>query len=813
MTELGLLTPANPVTAWPDPVAAVTAVAAGTSAGGACPPGRPYAGDLPAELQDRGLVRAREWARHHDVEYDSHIQAAGCQHFVWEPNPWVDPQTHTILYRDEGGRYTLKEDVCLLGKPRTSYQVYDLNGSVVCTVYPAVVGLKDPPLPGGNPGPFGPGVVTGGTPFPGGGGPGVAGLPITVSGVNLGDAAKLLAGLGDHVDLSGVLQVLAALVVQGGNIRGALDTLAPALAQRLTPGLVSLGSAVTDLAPGLGGRLVAALDAQGDKARDTARDTTAADAAARVATTGDLFRALVSESAPLLKQLADAYKGALDSLIGAILRLFREDIEAHAPVDAGNVHLVAAAALRSAMTAGSVAQLAGMGLELLHPLKSMGVQQAIGVLAEFAGFSEIAKPYFAATLRYGIGLPAEHRAAAHFRSALPPVETVRELAAIGLVPFTKYHDRLVLQGYPDPFPAALADVVYTPPPARFVAQLLDGSEADRPWLARQFRRLGFSPDNTQRAVRAAELKTTQPGRSRLVGTLLDQYQHGRLERPDLEAGLVAAGLSVTHRAYYLRAADLDRRGYRMELVASAALDAYRNDLAGPETTRQLLTGLGYTDDEVTVRLTAADVRRGVRHVATEVREIEAEIRQLKAEGLRNATRQLRAGFLSPGEFLAIGQGMGYSRAYLANVADLAALQGAPTSTDAAPAIGRGALEETHQRIAELVGQEVQAKRTDRLAALLSLRRLGLPHDLVSVVVELAEALAGPTPRPGLYGMPEGGAVGPAFDAIGAEVLRGLGGIGTPSEAVLRLVEQLGLPVRDRPALVRLIRDVRDLVRS
>ncbi len=813
MTELGLFVPENPVTAYATPVEAVDAVLHGDAGANLCPRFRLVNEDLPPELLGLGLVRAQVWARTHRVQYHTNIQAAACGHFIWQPNVWLDGATGRVLAADAAGHYYLQEHLCTLGEDRPEYKTYDLAGTYVCSTYPPATPIKDPELPGGNPGPFGPGVLPGFFPQPGGGGLGRGGLPITVNGVNLGDVGRFLQGLGGATDLAGVVQALVALVVQGGNIRGALDTIPPELARHLDPGFLSLGSAVAALVPGLSSRLTAALAAQGDKQGEVAKDVAAASVAAAVKGIPPLFQALTGASANTLKSLGDIYKGALDTLIGAILRLFRDDIEAHAPVTAGNVDKVAAAALRSALTAGSVAQLAGMGLELLHPLKSMGVQQAIGVLAEFAGFSEIAKPFFGATLRYGIGLPAEHRAAAHFRSVLPSPETVRELAAIGLVPLGKYHDRLVLQGYPDPFPAALTDILYTPLPARFLAQLLDGSESDRPWLGRQFRRLGFSPENIERAVRAAELKTTQPGRGRLAATLLGEYQHGRLGRPELSAGLADAGLSVTHRGYYLRVADLERRGYRMELVATEALNQYRNDLVGEATLRQLLAGLGYTADEITVRVVAADLRRGVKQVGDEVREIEAEIRALKAEGLRNATRQLRARFLDLATFLAVGQGMGYSRAYLQNTADLAYLQGTPTTTDAAPAIGLGALDETRTRLAELVSQEVAAKRMDRVSALVSLLQVGLPGDLVTVIVGLAEAIAGPVARDGEYGMPAGGQVGSAFGAIEAAVLAGLGGVGLPSDVVTEVLKRLGVDGGDRSALMRLIGDVRDLFRA
>src|SRR5207247_3388171 len=113
---------------------------------------------------------------------------------------------------------------------------------------------------------------------------------------------------------------------------------------------------------------------------------------------------------------------------------FRAEVASQAPATPANVDKVAASALRVAMEAGLTAQLGGFALELLHPLKNLGIQQAVGLIAEVAGFTGIVKPLLEATLRYGIALPADHRAAAHFRSALPPLELVRLLAARGFVP-------------------------------------------------------------------------------------------------------------------------------------------------------------------------------------------------------------------------------------------------------------------------------------------------------------------------------------------------------------------------------------------
>src|SRR5260370_27924833 len=81
------------------------------------------------------------------------------------------------------------------------------------------------------------------------------------------------------------------------------------------------------------------------------------------------------------------------------------------------------------------------------------------------------------------------------------------------------------------------------------------------------------------------------------------------------------------------------------------------------------------------------------------------------------------------------------------------------------AIGDGALEEGNAKIAALLAQEVALKRAARLDVLTQMRVLGLPQDLASELVDLAEAIAGPSHRPGDYGFPTGGRQGGALGAV------------------------------------------------
>ncbi len=828
MSELGLFSPANPVTSG-TVLEAYGNAATQYDPQGQCAPGfRVHDGPPPGVAPD--LVQPlADYFKAHPVKYANRTEASFCGLLLFKGDPppgksvsvrdlpdihpYANRATGWVYMTDKAGAVRQYEHPCVVGYGRPVYRVYDLTGAQVCSVYTNGAHVPDPKLPPVNYGdpltPFQRGVNL---PIGGGGGSGKGG-GLSIAGVNVGDIANLLSGGAVNVDLAGVIQVLAALVIQGGNIRGALDSLPPGLLVGLNPHLDAFALALDRLSPGLAGPLAKALDAHGDKGQTATERANAFFLGQVPATVPPAFQALVDAAGSTLNSLVSDYRDAAAGISQRLLVLFRRDLEEFGEVRPDNVHELAGRVLGSAITAGTGAQLAGFALELLHPLKNLGVQQAIGVLVQFAGFGEVVKPYLTASLRYGIQLPAEHRAAAHFRTQLPVDQVVRELAAAGLVPVEKYEQRLVYSGYPDPYPKAFLEHLYSALPPRALAAFTDGSEADRPWLAAKLRYSGVSKEDTARIVRALELKATQPGRQKLVGNLVAAYKAGQLEHADLEAGLAGAGLSDTHTAYYLRAAELERRGDRMEAVAAEIATQLRNDVVSPDAARQLLAGLGFSADEIAVRLTVGELRRNLKQVQDEEKALETEIRQLKAQGLKGALAQVRAGFLDPGTFLAVGQGMGYSRAYLDVALELEGLKGVPKTTPAAPAVGRGALVEIRDRVGQLVAQQVTARQTSRVAAIASLRGVGLPDDLASELVLLADAIAGPSSIAGDYGIRAGGAGGLGFEAIAAAVAGGLTGLGKPEDLVLGALRALGLPLHDRAAVERVIRDLRDLFRG
>lgn len=625
-----------------------------------------------------------------------------------------------------------------------------------------------------------------------------SGRGLSLAGVDLGDledVARFI--LGDGVDLAGVARSVLALVLSSDRIRGALDQLSPKLGERFLPALQQLAINTLEGNRELAARLSNAFDEAGDKQAKAAEGWPARLLAGVVDIIGDLLTALVEAAKAIFGPVLGEARGALANLAEAIQGVFRKQLEGQRGRLPRELDAVAAEAIGAALFAGTTAQIAGLALELAHPLKRLGLNQMVGFLADFAGFNRITGPWFNPTVKWSIGNLAEQRAAQMFRTELPSEGAAREQAWQRHIPLSDYAQNLALHGLPSAWIRVLVEDTYQDPRPREITELLNAGEADPAWIAAKLKEHGWDDGDVLRGTRALLLKATAPGRNRWIGEAFTAYRDGQISERELGGHLEAAGLIALHRDAWMRAAKLDRRGRVMERVAARVLDQYVNDLVDRVQVERQLEGLGFVREEVTARLLEGDLRREVKQVRQDEQLRDAEVRRLMAAGFENLKRQFRAGFLDLDTFLMWGQALGFSAAYIRNVADLELLKGPPSADEELPPVGLGAVRTAARELARLLEDEVRAGRVAATAVVEILGELGLDRGLARELVGAAQVLG--LPLPGSLGLPFPGEdpARSAFETVMATVLerirRGEGGIGLLDQ----VLERLGLPTEHR----------------
>jgi len=600
------------------------------------------------------------------------------------------------------------------------------------------------------------------------------------------------AAAGKPLDLAAIVTVLVHGLGIADRIRATLGGVAPELGGKLGSSIDGLAPLLASLPPGLIEGLAPPLQnlarAYSTAVADSSRLQLASDQvegeknrAETGGLAGKLWDAAGEAAEPLLRKamlaiqqvlgfLSDKVQDVGELLVNQIGGVYRDALEARAPVTSANVNEIAGAALKNALAAGLAAQTAALLLELLHPVKRMGLNQIVGFIADFAGFGKVADAYTGPSLKWGLQTPAEHRAASVFRTALPGPGDALEQAYQRHISLADYATILAHHGYPSWWVKVLVDDTFVDPKPRELSQLLEDAEADPGWLAMKLREVGWDDGDVERGVVALLLRSTQPGRARVISAAMKGYVQGQLQLPELERHLNAASLRPEHQALWLRAAHIERRADVMEALGSKMVKQYVADVTSRTTAEAQLTGLGFTPEEVSTRLLQADLDKQVVQFREDTSEAKVQARQVQTTALTNLRTQFRAGLVDRRTLVAWGEALGYTAAYLDNVADLELLKGPPSKAEMLPVLGLGAVREAATTAAELLKDEVRQGRVTVLRAEAILKGLGVDPDVLHGVFRLNEVLA--LPSPASLGIPtadgRGGRLG--WEGVLAEIL-------------------------------------------
>ncbi len=700
----------------------------------------------------------------------------------------------------------MTETPALLGFQRErQYRYWFLNGDPGGWFGYVTGGIAkiDPTIPWGGPGPGnGPGGTFG---QPGGAQPGTFGKGISIGGVNLDTILGLLGGAAGHVDVTAVVEAILAIVLGLGNIKDSLGGLPSPVVSALSSVSDHLGLNLLNNGSLLANQLGLGFNSQALATLDAA-DAQSAQTAAGIA----------GAAGPSLEQATAAHLGLWSTIVKdieripalvfeGVFRTFHSVIDANAEglrSGAVNVRDVAGQAITKAFEAGVAAHLVALGLEAIPYLKHIGVTEFVGFLTQFSGFDEITKPLIHATLKHGLGTLSEYEAAARFRNQLPNPHDAQDVYARYIRGGPDYLKVLHANGIRDEWSAILNAHPYHEPRPREIERLADGMEVDPKWLVDAFRRAGWREEDVQQAVQALQRRMLAKAQTKVSDQLLTEYVEGRLDKGTLQTALTTGAISETSRLNLLQFGDLKRRANRMEKVGKAGVAQYVNDIVSRPAAQQLLEGLGFTADEITVRLTVADLERTHKLVAAEQRDVEAQLRQVKSAALANLKRQLRVGFISADTFVAAAQTLGYDPAYAAVVGDLELMKGAVAHASELPDLGLGAVEDAAKALTEILAREVQAGNVSRAAAELMLTKLGAAPSLLREILDLAVILG--IVKPGEAGLPTFGQL-----AIWEEVLTltlELLAKGFGSDSIFaQLVAKLHLPANLQASVADLVR--------
>jgi len=550
-------------------------------------------------------------------------------------------------------------------------------------------------------------------------------------------AAKIIGGVKANKD---ALAIASSVIFGSKELSGLAKHLSPTLANFLGDHLGRTGEII---ARGAETALSEIADANVDASLEVADATDLASLKAAIAELGvgtAAGDAVARQVEHITLGIVGKVRQVLSSFPTALLRIYTDQITARRDELPEHVSEVAGDAISQAMILGLGAHLAALGVEAIPYLKHIGLPQAVGYLADFAGFRQITGPVIGPTLHYGLALPAEHQARRWFRSVLPSPADVREQVVQRHLPLADYQAALELAGYPaDYVKAAFADV-WIDPRFREIELLTASADVDTTWLTEKLLEVGWSDGDVRRAVDALQQRAFRAQRDSYLRRVVDEYARGRLTAAALQGALEGSVRNSVAAGFIESEARLARRGRVMSTLGGAVLEQYRQDIIGPLAAQDMLTALGMPQEEVTTQLALVALQRNERLLAEQRADIEAAIRQVRSAALTTLRRELRLGVISVEDFNAAAVLLGYHPSYAASVATLEELAPAPTGATAALEDPLAAAALAQEALTTLLQDLVAARQVAGTRAIELLVQAGVPLSAAQVAIAIAEVL-------------------------------------------------------------------------
>ncbi len=285
-------------------------------------------------------------------------------------------------------------------------------------------------------------------------------------------------------------------------------------------------------------------------------------------------------------------------------------------------------------------------------MKNLGVQQISGLIAELAGFSQLAEAVWGTALKTGIGRPAEYQMNALTLSKIPSEGQLIESAIERKVSVDALRELLKFHGYADGFVDMLINTMWTDPRLREIILLAsDSSVAEddiRHWLSEA----GYDDTDIARMTPVVVQQSNRQHRQALTSEVMANLGEGFLDEEDAEAQFDR--LRYTEEAKRLLL-DTGRLKFRREVIQAHIGELEQmfqlEQMKEPEF-RLALEGLGVRKEKIEAIVGKAFSKFIGRVSKEEEAQVDKQVREFQAASLAALKAQFASGLIQSEAFFA-----------------------------------------------------------------------------------------------------------------------------------------------------------------
>jgi hypothetical protein len=167
-------------------------------------------------------------------------------------------------------------------------------------------------------------------------------------------------------------------------------------------------------------------------------------------------------------------------------------------IAAGTPEMAVERATATAATLGGLVtavNIAAQALELLHPIKHMGIVATVTSILDVMGIRPFATGMFAAIVAGAIYKPVYQGLAIRYRPEIPPTTMADTMLFQRQILEGEWRRIYGLHGWPEKYITAWYGSMWTEPSDRMIVGMVEGGEVDLDWLLNKLQRRGYKPED------------------------------------------------------------------------------------------------------------------------------------------------------------------------------------------------------------------------------------------------------------------------------------------------------------------------------
>lgn len=274
-----------------------------------------------------------------------------------------------------------------------------------------------------------------------------------------------------------------------------------------------------------------------------------------------------------IKPVLDAAVSALQESIGAFLQPL---IEAFYKLPLAKMEIWPTGAFARAtgsmmlgMVAFNALYVALTSLELIHPLKQVGLLRIIDATRALLGADTLGRLIAGGLFSPLYGVPLRYEMNALFRPHIPVPRQADQMLFEENISQQDWHDVYAWWGWKEKYIQAWYKTMFVEPSDRLIISMVEGGAVPMDWLERKAKERGYSPEDRQIVLGYATRKALADEIKANISELQSDIQVGIVDLLEARSELQDVGVTGPELEFRMRA--LDRRIKRLDIKAKIDL--------------------------------------------------------------------------------------------------------------------------------------------------------------------------------------------------------------------------------------------------